>query len=73
MMYILSLKNDVHVNVPSKSNKQKTFFNLVFWRLEGQGRKWQDPDSDPLVRGMDPRIQIHTNVMDPQLRLVTVL
>jgi hypothetical protein len=34
----LSLKNDVPVNVPSKSNKQKNyFFKLVFcWRLEGQ-------------------------------------
>ncbi len=32
----LSLKNDIPVNVHSKSNKQKTFFKLVFcWRVEG--------------------------------------
>ncbi len=34
----LSLKN--YVNVPSKSNKQKNCYKLVFcWGLEGQGRK----------------------------------
>jgi hypothetical protein len=27
-------------------------------RLEGQWRKWQDPDPDLLVRGMDPWIRI---------------
>jgi hypothetical protein len=33
---------------------------LVFcWHLEGQRRKFQDPDPDPLVRGMDLRIRIH--------------
>jgi hypothetical protein len=26
----------------------------------------QDPDPEPLVRGMDPRIRIHQNVMDPE-------
>ncbi len=32
---------------------------MVFcWHLEGQWRKKQDPD--PLVRGMDPRIRIHS-------------
>ncbi len=37
--------------------------NLVFcWRLEGQWRKQQDPDPDPLVRGMDPRVRIHTKM-----------
>ncbi len=57
LLDFLSLKNDV--NVPSKSNKQKFFFKLVFcWHLEGQWRKRQDPD--PLVRGMDPRIRIPT-------------
>jgi hypothetical protein len=31
---------------------------LVFcWRLEGQGRKYQDPDLNPLVRGTDPQIR----------------
>jgi hypothetical protein len=49
------------VNVPSKSNKQKFFFKLVFcWRLEGQWRKQHDPY--PLVRGIDPRIRIHTKM-----------
>jgi hypothetical protein len=42
----LSLKNDV--NVPSKSNKQKNFY--------------PEPNPDPLVRGMDPRIRIHTKM-----------
>jgi hypothetical protein len=37
--------------------KQKLFF---CWHLEGQGRKKQDPD--PLVRGMDPRIRIHSKM-----------
>jgi hypothetical protein len=37
------------------------FWKLVFsWHLEGQWRKLQDPD--PLVRGMDPRILIHTKM-----------
>jgi hypothetical protein len=43
------------------------FKKLVFcWSLQGQRRKYQDPDPDlnldpdPLVRGMDPRIRIHT-------------
>ncbi len=56
----LSLKNEV--NVPSKSKKkiwQKIFFCL---RLEGRWRKEQDPEPDPLVRGTNPRIRIHTNV-----------
>jgi hypothetical protein len=40
---------------------RKTFFNLVFCcRLEGLRQKWQDLNPDPLVRGMDPWIQIHT-------------
>ncbi len=57
LLDFLSLINDV--NVPSKSYKQKNFFLLVFWwRLEGQWRKEQDP----LVRGMDPRIRIHTKM-----------
>ncbi len=51
-----------YVNVPSKSNKQKKCFKkIVFcWHLEGQWRKKQDPD--PLVRGMDPRIRIHSEM-----------
>ncbi len=54
-----SYKNDV--NVPSKSNKQKKMFRIVFcWLLEGQWRKEQDPDLDSFIRGMDRRIRIHT-------------
>ncbi len=31
---------------------------IIFcWHLEGQWRKKQDPNPDPLVRGMDPRIR----------------
>jgi hypothetical protein len=61
----LSLKNDV--NVPSKSTviSRSIFLKLGFcWRLEGQCRKNQDPDPnpDPLVRGMDPRIRIDTKM-----------
>jgi hypothetical protein len=46
----LSLRNDV--NVPSLSNKQKNLEKIaICWRLEGQLRKWLDPepDLDPLV------------------------
>ncbi len=66
----LSLKNDV--NVPSKSNKQENFFkNLFFVGIlkvydENSRIRIQDPDPDlnpdPLVRGMDPRIRIHTKM-----------
>ncbi len=54
-----------------KVKSRKTFLKkLVFrWRLEGQWRKNQDPDPnpDPLVRGMYPRIRIHTKMsLDPQ-------
>ncbi len=52
LLDFLSLQNDV--NVPSKSNKQ-IFFLFVF---EGQWRKSQDPDPNPLVTGMDPRTRI---------------
>jgi hypothetical protein len=43
---LLSLKN--YVNVPSKSKKQKNVY--------------PDPNPDSLVRGMDPRIRIHTKM-----------
>ncbi len=51
--------------LPSKSNKQKNFFEISFllasWRPM---TKIADPDPDPLVRGMDPgiRIWIHTKI-----------
>jgi hypothetical protein len=55
-----SLKNDV--NVASKSNKQENFFkkNLFFVGLFKV--KDENPHPDPLVRGMDPRIRIHTKM-----------
>ncbi len=44
-----------------KKRSEKKIFKLVFcWHLEGQWRKWQDPD--PLVRGMDPRLRIHNKM-----------
>jgi hypothetical protein len=47
-------------------NKQENLFKNSFlcWRLEGQGRKKQDPAPDPdsLVRGTDPRIRIRTKM-----------
>jgi hypothetical protein len=55
-----------------KEMGRKNCVQLVFsWHLEGideNGRiRIQDPDPDPLTRGMDPRIRIHPqNVMDPQ-------
>ncbi len=54
MYEFLSLKNDV--NLPSKSSKQ----NTCCWHLEGHWRKEQD--SDPLVRGTDPRIRIRSKM-----------
>ncbi len=50
--------------VTSKKNCVK---KLVFcWHLEGQWQnsrmRIQDPDPDPLVRGIDPRIRIHTKM-----------
>ncbi len=59
----LSLKNDV--NVASKSNKQKNillknyfFAGILKFNDENSWIRIQDPDPDPLVRGMDPRIRI---------------
>ncbi len=52
--------------VISKKNSDKN--NFCCWFLEGHWRKWQDPDPNPnpLVRRMDPRIRIPTkNFMDP--------
>jgi hypothetical protein len=54
----LSLKNDV--NVPSKSNKQKKLCFAVILKVNDENSRIriQAPDPDPLVRSMDPRIQI---------------
>ncbi len=50
--------------VTSRKNCVKKF--VFCWHLEGQWRKYQDPDQDqypdPLVRGMDPRIRIRTKI-----------
>ncbi len=56
---VLSLKNDVK---PFKRNKQKfRETKIIFcWHLEGYWRKEQDLEPDPLVKGTDPRIWIHT-------------
>ena len=68
----LSLEN--YVNVPSNSNKQKKCLNkncflLASWRSmtkkAGSGSISQRhgfADPDPLVRGMDPRIRIHSKM-----------
>ncbi len=68
-------------NVPSKSNKQKNCLNQFFVGIlkvnaENSRFRFQDPDPnpglntgpnpDPLIRGMDPRIRIHQNVMAPE-------
>ncbi len=59
LLDFLSLKNVV--NVPSKSNKQKTFFLICFcWALEGPAsgsisQRYGSADPDP-----------HQNVMDPE-------
>ncbi len=57
----LSLKNDV--NVPSKvisRNKKKLFLVDILKVYDKNSRIRSDPDPDPLVRGMDPQIRIHT-------------
>jgi hypothetical protein len=60
----LSLKYDVIV--PSKSTKQKKivlillfFAGILKFNDEKSRNRIQDPDPDPPVRGMDPRIRIH--------------
>jgi hypothetical protein len=56
-------------NVPSKSNKQKILKNYIFvdiLKVKDENSRIRIQDPDPLVRGMDPRIRIHQNVMDPQ-------
>jgi hypothetical protein len=55
----LSLKNDVNVASKSQSRKNCVQKLVLCWHLEGQWRKYKDPDPDPLARGMDPRIRIH--------------
>ncbi len=61
----LSLKNDVNVASTVKSRKKcvkKLFFGAIL-KVNDENRRIriQDPDRDPLVRGMDPwiRIRIH--------------
>jgi hypothetical protein len=60
LLNFLSLKNDV--KVPSKSTKKKTFFLISFFdvlKVNDENSRIR-PDPDPLVRGIDPRIRIHT-------------
>jgi hypothetical protein len=43
--------------------KQKLFFVGILKVNDEKSRIWiQDPDPDPLVRGMDPRIRIHSKM-----------
>jgi hypothetical protein len=63
----LSLKNDV--NLASKSNKQKKLYEKISFFAgilkvndENSRPRIQDPDPDPLIRGMDQRIRIHTKM-----------
>ncbi len=75
LLGFLSLKNEV--NVPSKSNKQKKIVLKISlcWHVEGQWRKWQDPDPnrDPLVRSMDPRIRIRIHLKMSWIRNTALL
>ncbi len=34
-----------------------------------EGHQWKEQDPDPLVRGTDPRIQIHTKMSRIRIRL----
>jgi hypothetical protein len=62
----LSLKNNV--NVLSRKNyvKKLVFAGILKVNDENSKIRIQDPDPDPLGRGMDPRIHPHQNVMDPE-------
>ncbi len=42
--------------ISKKTFKKDISFLLASWR------KQEDPNPDPLVRGMDPRIRIHTKM-----------
>jgi len=43
---------------------------LVFcWCLEGQGRKYQDPDLNPLVIGTDPQIRNRVRIRTKMARI----
>ncbi len=68
----LPLKNYVKV-VPSKEIRRKFFFKklpVFCWHLEGQC--WKQKDPDPLVRGMDPQIWIHTKFHGSATLLPTI-
>ncbi len=51
-----------YVNVPSKSNKQQNFLKNYFLLASKVKKQDPDPHPDPLVRGMDPRIRMHTKM-----------
>ncbi len=42
-----------------KNFVKKISFLLASWRSM---KKYKDPNPDPFVRGMDPRIRIHTKM-----------
>jgi hypothetical protein len=44
------------------SNKQKTLFFVASWRSMTKNNRIRTPASDPLVRGIDPRIQIRIRI-----------
>jgi hypothetical protein len=65
------LSLNIYVNVPSKSNKQKKLSKKLFFllasrrsmtKIAGSGSRNRVKDPDPLVRGMYPRIRIHTKM-----------
>ncbi len=64
----LSLKKDVNVALKSNNRKmsKKDNFHLFSCHLEGHLRTdlalESDPNPDPLVRGMDPRVRIRTKM-----------
>ncbi len=69
--WLFIFENDVQVPSKSNSNKQKNFRKISFLLAIGimersmkkiSGYPDPNPDPDPLVRGMDPRIQIRSRI-----------
>ncbi len=79
MTFFLLFIFENDVNAPSKSNKQENFDEKFFFIVGDlkvhDGKKNQDPDPDPLVRGMlstdpDPHPDPYQNVMNLQHRKI---
>jgi hypothetical protein len=52
-----------------KEKSKKTLKKIIFcYHLEGHLRKYQDPEPDPLVRGMDPRIRFRVRAKMSRIR-----